>query len=480
MYKKILRDTIIYGASAVLPRLINYAFLKLFTNVLDKKAFSLYTDMYALSFLLISVLTFGLESAYFRFLYKGKNIDRNKVFSSAMISLLFIGLNFLVFGILFIKEISYVLGYSNHQEYLWMFILIIFFDVISSIPMAWLRMQRRALRYAFVRVVNVFIQALVTFWLLNEPTEFSWDFLNFSEYIKSYTDKTGCIFYANMIASMVGFICLLDILIKIRLKKFRLKIALKMLAYGTPIMLGTLAFALNENLDKILIKRWISDEINGAYAACYKIAAFMALYSTAFRLGIEPFYFKKAKDADAKRIYSELTYLFTLFGTVFFVLLWSNLNWMGPFMIGNYYQSARNIIPIVMMANLFLGIYINLSIAYKVKDQPIIGTYISLIGALITILFNLLLLLPEVNYMVSAWGTLASYGSMVVISYWWGQKNYKVNYPLTRIFLHLALGIIAGYLLGEKMKNYNIIGQLLYLCMVFFIEKSKLIKILHG
>lgn len=479
LYKKLFGDTLIYGIGAVLPRLINYGFLKLFTSVLDVEAFSLYTDMYAISFLLISILTFGLESAYFRFLYKQKNTDRNKVFSSGMLSLLFIALTFLSIGMFFVKEISERAGYDAHREYFSMFFLIIFFDTLSSLPMAWLRIHGKALRYALIRIINVCLQAFVTFWLLSGNSESLANFFSFFNGIKGYTDKTGYIFYANMLASIVSFLCLFDIILKIRFRKFRLKLALEMLAYGIPIMLGTLAFAINENFDKLLIKRWLSDEVNGAYGACYRIAAFMALYATAFRLGIEPFYFRKAKDDNAKESYSQLTYLFALFGMVFFVLLWSNLNWISHFMIGSKYQSARNIIPIIMMANLFFGIYTNLSIAYKVKDRPIIGTYISLIGALVTILSNFFLI-PQLGYMVSAWATLASYGSMMLISYWWGQKYYRINYPIKRLCGHFILGILVGYCLGEKFPYYNVIGQLLYLYVVFFMEKSTLIKILHG
>ncbi|WP_103326911.1 lipopolysaccharide biosynthesis protein [Bacteroidetes bacterium endosymbiont of Geopemphigus sp.] len=479
LYKKLFGDTIIYGIGAVLPRLINYGFLKFFTSVLDKEGFSFYADMYAISFLLISILTFGLESAYFRFVYKQKNTDRNKVFSSGILSLLFIALTFLTIVMFFVKEISYFAGYEAHREYFSMFFLIIFFETISSLPMAWLRIHNKALRYTLIRIINACLQAFVTFWLLSGNSESPADFFSFLNGIKGYTDKTGYIFYANMIASIISFLCLFDIIIKIRFKKFRLKLALEMLAYGTSIMLGTLAFAINENLDKILIKRWLSDEVNGAYAACYRIAAFMALYATAFRLGIEPFYFRKAKDANAKETYSQLTYLFTLFGTVFFALLWSNLNWISHFMIGANYQSARNIIPVIMMANLFLGIYTNLSITYKVKDRPIIGTYISLIGALVTVLSNFLMI-QQLGYVASAWGTLVSYGSMMLISYWWGQKYYRINYPVTQLCGHLILGVLVGYCLGEKFPYYNVIGQLLYLYVVFFIEKSTLIKILHG
>ncbi|XOD69503.1 MAG: lipopolysaccharide biosynthesis protein [Flavobacteriales bacterium AspAUS03] len=482
MYRKPLGQTVIYGVGAVLPKVINYFFLKLFTRVLGQGEYSLYADMYAISFIVIGFLTFGLESTYFRFLYRKKTQDRQQVFSTGAIILFLIASSFLVFGLIFLRPIAYFAGYETHREYFLMFFLIIFCDTVCTLPMAWLRVHDMLVRYSFIRLLNVLVQSFVTLYLLvllgdgrSDGSLEIW--LSPLSFITIYTDQTGYIFYANMLASVTNLLCLSSLFFKIRLKKFKCSIALKMLAYGAPIMLGTLVFAINENLDKLLIKRWISDEINGAYAACYRIAAFMGLYATAFRLGIEPFFFKKAEDPDAKRTYTELTYLFTLLGVVFYVLVCANLELIADLMIDRKYHDALDIVPIVLMANLFLGIYTNLSIAYKVTDRPIVGTYISLIGALVTVLFNLLLLWPGSSFMICAWGTLASYGIMLGVSYVWGQRNYPVPYPSGRLIMHIVLAALVSYALLKKEEIFNIIGQFLYLTGVFFFERELINKI---
>ncbi|XOD67173.1 MAG: lipopolysaccharide biosynthesis protein [Flavobacteriales bacterium Tduv] len=482
MYKKTLYQTAIYGVGAVLPKVINYLFLRLFTSTLARNEYSLYTDMYAISFIMIGFLTFGMESAYFRFLYKKETEDRRKVFSTGMIALLLISSFFLAFGFIFLTPIASMAGYEKHPEYFSMFFLIIFCDTICTLPMAWLRAHGMPVKYSIVHILNVFIQSFMITYLMvwsNERGDFELlrVFLSPLTFITKYTDKTGCIFYSNVVASLTSLICLSPLFLKIHPKKFNSSLALKMLAYGSPIMFGTLAFSINENLDKLLIKRWLSDDANGTYAACYRIASFMSLYITFFRIGIEPFFFKKAEDIDAKKTYAELTYLFTLLGNIFYVLICANLKWIVQIMINQKYHDALMIVPIVLMANLFLGIYTNLSIGYKVTDKPIIGTYISLIGALVTISFNLLLLLPEADFMICAWGTLVSYGAMLVISYIWGQKNYPVPYLINRMSIHMGLAIFTSYFLLKETGIFNVIGQFLYLTGIFFIERSQVKKI---
>lgn len=482
MYKKTLYQTAIYGVGAVLPKVINYVFLKFFTVTLACDEYSLYADMYAISFIMIGFLTFGLESAYFRFLYKKETDDQQQVFSTGIIALLLIVSFFLTFGLSFLKPIASIAGYETHPEYFSMFFLIIFCDTMCTLPMAWLRAHGMPVKYSLVRILNVLIQSFVIIYLIVWSND-DWKFellgksLSPLTFIIKYTDKTGYIFYANVVASLTSLICLSPLFLKIDSKKINSTLALKMLAYGVPSMIGTLAFAINENLDKLLIKRWLSDDANGTYAACYRIATFMSLYVTAFRLGIEPFFFKKTEDIDAKKTYAELTYLFTLLGTIFYVLICANLKWIAQIMIDQKYHDALVIVPIVLMANLFLGIYTNLSIAYKVTDKPIIGTYISLIGSLVTVSFNLLLLLPGADFMVCAWGTLTSYGAMLVTSYIWGQKNYPIPYLSNRMIIHIGLAVLISCILFKEGTIFNVIGQSLYLIGIFFIERSRVKKI---
>lgn len=479
MYKQTFYKIIIYGLTSILPKIINFIFLKLFTIELNLKEYSLYTDMYSISFLIISFLSFGLETTYLRYIYNTR-YQSDKVFSTIMITLFVINILFFFITSSFIKNIASIYGYNNHIEYFIMFLLIILCDVMSSIPMITLRINNMLIQYSLIRIFNISIQSLIIIYLFIYIHKLPYKlFLPFS-FITNYTNKTGYIFYANLIASITTLFCLLPIFFRIKIKKFNIYLAWKMLKYGFPIMLGTIAFSINENLDKIIIKRLISDEINGSYAACYKIANFMNLYIVAFRMGIEPLFFKKSESQNAKEIYSQLTYFFIIIGIIFYVLICSNLTFIAELIIDKKYYQTLSIVPIILMANIFLGIYSNLSISYKITDNPIVGTYISFIGVIITLLFNMLLLIPNINYKICAWGTLFSYLFMLIISYIWGQKNYPIDYPKIKIIIHIFLATLISYILFHLNRIFNIIGQLIYLISIFFIEKKIFIKMIKN
>ncbi|WP_185851019.1 lipopolysaccharide biosynthesis protein [Blattabacterium cuenoti] len=481
LYKKLALQTILYSIGTILPKIINYAFLKFFTKSLRREEFSLYTDMYSLSFIVIGFLSFGLENTYFRFLSKRKE-DKEIIFSTGVIIQFIITSLFLIFSIYSVNYLVSVAGYKKHPEYFFMFFLIIFFDTICILPMAWLRAHEKVLRFTMINVINIllqsfFIRYMFSFHLLKNKTSF----LSFIfEFVNSLTDKTGFIFFANMISSFSSFILITPILLKkVNIKNFNKVLAKKMLNYGIPIMLGTLSFSFNENLDKIFIKRWLSDEINGAYSACYKIASFMNLYIRAFRLGIEPFFFKKSEDYDAKYYYEEIIYLFIILGLIFYVLICGNISILVGFLIDKKYHTAISIIPIVMMGNLFLGIYTNLSIFYKIIDKPIIGTYISLIGVFVTILFNIIFIfIPHRNFLIPAWGTLTSYGSMVIVLYFWWKKNFLKFYrKIWSVILHLILSVtLVSYIFFyESRIEVSLFLQLLYIILVFLFEINNFI-----
>ncbi|WP_185857348.1 lipopolysaccharide biosynthesis protein [Blattabacterium cuenoti] len=483
MYKKLAIQTIIYSIGFIFPRIVNYAFLKFFTIFFKREEFSLYTDMYALSFIAIGFLSFGLENAYFRFLYK-KNCNKEIVFSTGVIMQLLISSFFLIISISLIRYLSSIAGYHNHPEYFFMFFLIVFFDTICILPMAWLRVNDKPLQYSAINIINILIQSFLVIYLFfcydNVYDKKTFFFFIF-KWINSFTDKIGYVFFANMISSLGNLFLILPILLKkVTIKKFNKILAMNMLNYGVPIMLGAIAFSINENLDKILIKRWISDEINGSYSACYKIASFMSLYNRIFRLGIEPFFFKKSKDSDAIYFYEEITYMFILFGLIFYVLVCGNINIFMKFLIDKKYHIAIPIIPIIMMGNLILGVYTNLSIFYKIIDKPIIGTYISLIGVFITFLFNTIFILISNNsFMIPAWGTLTSYGAMLIVLYIWGKKQFFqfCNKKIRNIIIHFLFALFIVFIIKKKIE-FSLIIQFLYLIIIFFLEKKRLIHLI--
>ncbi|WP_185851831.1 lipopolysaccharide biosynthesis protein [Blattabacterium cuenoti] len=477
-------QTIVYSIGFIFQKIINYTFLKIFTQSLKKEEFSLYTDMYALSFLVIAFLSFGLENTYFRFLSK-KTYDKEVIFSTGVFVQLFLTSFFLIISMNSIKYLVSIAGYKNHPEYFFMFFLIIFFDTICILPMAWLRTNEMALKYTIINMINILIQSIFIIYLFSFSKKSNHlNCFSIVELVNSFTDKTGYIFFSNVVSSLTNFFLVIPILLKeVSIKKFNQSLAKKMLNYGIPIMLGTIAFSLNENLDKILIKRCLSDEINGAYSACYKIASFMSLYIRAFRLGIEPFFFKKSEDPYAKNYYEEITYMFIILGLMFYVLICGNISLFIEFLIDKKYHFAIPIIPIIMMGNLFLGIYINLSIFYKTIDKPIIGTYISLIGVLVTVLFNvILIIIPNSSFMVSAWGTFTSYGSMVLVLFLWGKKKlnqfFNCKKKIWKIIIHLLMAFLLVRVTNKNKIEISLFLQFLYLIIIFLSERKFLNKII--
>ncbi|WP_185855536.1 lipopolysaccharide biosynthesis protein [Blattabacterium cuenoti] len=483
MYKKLAIQTIIYAVGSILPKIVNYIFLKFFTISLKVGEFSLYADMYSLSFLVIGILSLGLENTYFRFLYK-KDCDKETVFSTSVIIQFIINLLFFIIFLTSIDNLSYILGYYNHKEYFLMFSIIIFFDTICILPMAWLRANNRPLRHTIVNSTIIFIQSFfITYMFLCYKNSCIYKknyFFFVYEIVNSFTDRTGYIFFANTLSSLCNFFLVLPILLKkVNIKKFDILFVKKMLSYSLPIMIVSISFSVNENLDKIIIKRWGSDEINGAYSACYKIASFMNLYVKTFRLGIEPFFFRKSKDINAKYYYEEIIYLFILLGLIFYVLICGNISLFINFLIDKKYHIAISIIPVIMMGNLLLGIYTNMSIFYKILDKPIIGTYISFIGLLITLLFNLFFIfISNKNFMIPSWGTLISYGCMLIILYSWSKKKFLEFFrKINNIIIHFLFAIFIVFITYENKIGINLLLQIFYIIIVFLLEKKRLLNL---
>ncbi|WP_185873325.1 lipopolysaccharide biosynthesis protein [Blattabacterium cuenoti] len=486
MYKKLVLQTFIYSIGLILPKLVNYIFIRFFTFSLKREEFSIYTDMYSISFLIIGFLSFGLENTYFRFLYK-KNYNKNIVFSTTVIIQFFIISIFSIISINFLKKLINFTGYSNHPEYFIIFFFIIVFDTICTLPMAWLRINEKPFIYSIINFVTMITQSLFTLYMFFCYKNYIFIskkiyIISIYNFINTITNKTGYIFISNMISSFVNLILIIPILIKkVKIVNFSKSIAKEMINYSIPIMLGTISFSVNENLDKILIKRWVSDEINGAYSACYKIASFMSLYIRIFRLGIEPFFFKKSNEYNAKYYYEDITYLFILFGLIFYVIICGNIQFVKDFLINKKYHTTISIIPIIMIGNLFLGIYTNMSIVYKIMNKPFVGTYISLVGVIVTLLFSIIFIIsPNNNFLIPAWGTFMSYGSMLLILFFWSKKNYKKFCKnIKNIFIHFFIAIILVYMMNiNKILEINFIIQFTYLLIVFLLEKKRLYNLI--
>ncbi|MCF6213838.1 MAG: oligosaccharide flippase family protein [Flavobacteriaceae bacterium] len=480
--KTFLKDTFIYGIAAVLPRAINILLTKLHTNTLVSTKYAENTWYFVFAAYFIAFLTFGMETAFFRFFSKEK--EKGKIISTSFITLLCTTLLFLGFLFVFNQTLATMLGFAN-PLHLKILTLVTSLDLLVVIPYAYLRVTNQPIKFAFYKISNIIIYAFVNvFFLWFVPYAIKNNIYLPEIITKSYaqTPTVVYIFIANLIASLITFLMLLPSILKFKLE-FDTMILKKMLTYGWPIMVGSLAYITNENLDKLLLGTMIGKEDMGIYAACYKLGVFMTLYIMAFRLGAEPFFFNQAHKKNAKEIYAKILTWFTIVGALFMLLVVVYINLFASILLGKpEYYKALSIVPIILLANLFLGIYNNLSVWYKLTDKTKYGMYISIFGALITISFNLIFI-PIIGFLASAWATFFAYGAMTVISYFYGKKYYNVPYKMGKVILYVVLSTALSFTSYYYFnKNYLISTLFIFLFIAFVIvnEKKELKSILKS
>lgn len=466
-----LKDTVIYGLAIVLPRLINFLLVRLHTDVLPNEGYSENTEFYVVAAFFNVILTYGLETSFFRFF--SKNRHKDEVLSTAIITIVCSTVFFGALLFLFSTAISNALRINSHYYNFLVGITLV--DTLVVIPFAYLRVTGRPIKFALVKLINVLIIVFLNVALLS--TTFGINALKNSFEV---VEDVEYIFIANLIASIAVLILVLPYFFKVKFK-FRVAVLKDLLKYGWPIMVAGLAFVINENLDKWLLPELENEFVNGAYSACYKLAVFMTLFIQAFRMGAEPFFFNHASEANAPQTYATILKYFTIVGGAGLMLVVIYIDWLQPIFIKNEsYLLALDIVPIVLLANLCLGIYHNLSIWYKLTDRTQYGMYISVIGAIITIGVNLLFI-PKFGFMACAYATLLAYGIMMLISYFLGKKYYKVPYDIGNIILYLSLSVVFSFITYYSLDKNILIGTLflsLYLGTVFFIERHSLKQLL--
>ncbi|GEN73492.1 polysaccharide biosynthesis protein [Chryseobacterium lathyri] len=445
--------------------LLNYLFIKNINN----SDFAIFTNLYALISFVNIVLSFGFETAYFRF--SSDKDNEQKVFNTSFWFLTGLSTVFLILVLLFNQPIANVFGYEKTPEFIKWFAWIAFFDNLLVIPLAWFRFHNKPIKYTAIRVIQAVFQSIFAIALfLYIPQEFSFKL--------GLKEKVAYPFFSNLAASGLGFLLVLPIILKVKFQ-FSRDLFLQMIKYSWPVMIAGLAFMVNENFDKFIQKFIINDAEAGAYGGCYKMAVLMTLFVTAYRMGIEPFFFKQMQNENAKLTYAKVTEYFSFFASVVALGIIANVSWIKLLLVPNSsYWIAINIIPIIVIANLFFGIYYNLSTWYKVTDRTRVGTYISWTGAVITIALNFLFL-KKYGFMVSAWVTLAAYFIMMVLSYFLGQKYYPIPYRMKKISFFIILLAVFSYIIVELF-DYNFwIGNLLFLIyagILIYSEKDLLLS----
>ncbi|MDX9946352.1 MAG: oligosaccharide flippase family protein [Bacteroidales bacterium] len=457
--RTLARQTVVYGLATIVPRFLNYGVVTLFyTRIFSKTEYGVITELYAWMVFLLIVLTYGMETGFFRFSQNSR--DYEKVYSTTLISLLVTSAAFLILVNIFIGPVSAVLKYSNNPGYIRMFAAIVAIDAFAAIPFARLRRENRALLFSAIKIANVLIIIIsVVFFLLVAPGIYERSHGWFRKiYDPGY--GVGYVFLANLIGSAATLLMLLPFVI---LKKpvFDRELWKRMMAYSVPLLITGLSGSVNDTLDKVILRRMTGEEnglaIVGEYGAGYKIAVLMALFIQMFRFAAEPFFFERAKQPDSKKTYAMVMKYFII--AMLLIYLGINLYISGfQLIIGKDFRGAIGVVPIVAMAYLFYGIYINHSIWYKLNDLTRFGIYITLIGAAITVLINVLLI-PVYGYMASAWAHVASYGSMIIVSFIFAEKRFKVDYNMKQYIPYFAIAI--GMVLFGKYFSYpGIVAEL--------------------
>lgn len=456
-YKKLAGDTVIYGMSSIVGRILNWCLTPYYTFIFAPEVFGVMTNLYQYVAFLMIILTYGMETSFFRFASKSDNPE--KVYSTAVISLFTTSVIFIIPFFFFSGFVANILQYPGHSEYILWLAIILGIDALTAIPFAQLRLKNRPVRFAVIKIVNIafnivfnlFFLSLCPFLLKNNPDSFVTLF---------YSPEVGVgyVFIANLLASLTTLILLLPEMLKISFQFDKTQLKL-MLNYGFAILVVGLAGMVSQGIDKILIPFLIPESQNpmqqlGIYGANFKVAILMNVFIQAFRYAFEPFFFSRGNKKDDPKIYAVIMKYFVIFGLLIFLGMMLYID-LVKIIIDKQYHEGIKAIPLVLMANLFFGIYFTLSLWYKLTDKTRLGAYIAIAGAAITILLNVLLI-PSMGYMGSAIGGFLGFFAMMVISYFFGQKYYPVPYPVKRILTYFLISGVL-YLISLYTNSFTLV-----------------------
>lgn len=456
--KKLAAQTAIYGISSIVGRFLNYLLVPLYTYYFTPAEYGVVSEFYAYAGFLSVLLLFGFETGYFRFRDKN-NPEQDKAYSTALIFVVIINVLFLGIILLVNKSLSAALNYANHPEYVLCFALILLFDALIAIPFARLRAENRPFYFAGLQIFGISITiALSLFFIVYCPKALK---QNPSAWIAAVYDPAvgvGYIFLANLAASLFKFIALIPQLGGMR-QGFDRPLFSQMLRYSLPMVIIGFAGVVNEMLDRALLKYLLPFDaltnlkMLGIYSACYKISILMSLFIQAFRFAAEPFFFSYADKSDARKVYADVLSAFVIFCVFIFLVVTLFMDVIKHF-VGEEFRVGLGIVPILLLANLCLGIYVNLSIWYKLTNRTLMGAMVSLSGAMLTVGLNVMWI-PAFGYVGSAWATLVCYAGMMALSYLLGRQYYPVAYNLKRIFGFIALGLALFFMQRYCLKVTN-------------------------
>lgn len=477
--KKLAGQTAIYGLSSIVGRLLNYLLVPLYTRYFSTAEYGEVTTLYAYVAFLVVILTYGMETAFFRFSQNEQ--DKKSVYSTSLISLLISSAIFIILMFMNADSIANALNFDGHPEYIQWFALIVGLDAVSSISFAKLREQSKAARFALIRLLNIFINiGLNLFFIIYCPYAIKNNLpsADFVQSIYSQSIGIGYIFIANLVASIVTILLLLPEMLSASWQ-FNTQLWKKMMVFALPLMVAGLAGITNETIDRILLSHLLPSSIAasevGIYGAYYKLSIIMTLFIQTFRFAAEPFFFAQEKERNAKKVYADMMKYFIIITATIFLGVMIYYDLVQQF-IGEEFHDARGliIVPVLLLANLFLGIYYNLAVWFKLTEKTKFGAYLAIFGAVITLALNFALI-PVLGFEGSAWATLVCYFTMAVVSYFLGRKHYPIPYDLKRIGAYLGLMLLlfrlSGYVdLGMWVNTFYL---LVFVGVVFALERPK-------
>lgn len=487
--KKLASQTASYGLPTIVGRLLNYLLNPLYAYSFSTTQMGVVTSAYAyVSFLLI-FLTYGMETALFKF--SQSEIDKQKVYTTALISLIVSSFLFITLGWFFSSSIAEGVTFKGHPEYVIWFATIIGTDALTAIPFAKLREMGKAKRFAIIKTINIVVNiGLNLFFILfckrvyDAPES---DYKGFVDMVYNPSIGVGYIFISNLAASLITLLLLSPQILKIKFD-FDSVLWKKLMRYALPLLIAGLAGMVNETLDRVLLTHLIPDEKEalsqaGIYGSCYKVSIIMTIFIQTFRFAAEPFFFSHSREKDSKKTYADVMKYFVIVCSAIFLGTMMNIQWIQYFAGSAAFRTGIKVVPILLLANMFLGIFWNQSIWYKLTGQTHYGAFLTIFGAIITIVLNFYWI-PKIGYMGCAWATLICYASMMIVSYFLGNKHYPVNYDLKRILSYLGLSVTLYFISVLIKTNHTTINLVLnnlmfvgFVAVVWKMEKHNFRKL---
>ncbi|TGX87188.1 lipopolysaccharide biosynthesis protein [Muribaculum intestinale] len=439
--KSLAKDTAIYGVSSIVGRFLNWCLVPLYTRLFPEDMYGVVTYVYSIVALTLIILTYGMETGFFRFANHERYSNPDEVYSTSLTSLGFTSTLFFALVLLFLEPVSRAMECGGHESYVWMMALAVAIDAYSCIPFAYLRYKKRPVRFAMLKLVNIGLNIVLNIffllicpWLMRvAPGWVEWF------YVADF--GIGYIFLSNLIASAVTLVMLLPDIVRIPLK-FNGRLLREMLAYSFPLLVLGIAGIMNQTLDKILYPVLATSDAMaglGIYGANYKIAIVMVMFIQAFRFAYEPFIFSQSRERGDNKLqaYRDAMKYFVIFALFIFLGVMYYLDILRYFVRPDYWAGLK-VVPVIMAAEFFFGIFFNLSLWYKLTDKTVWGTWFSLLGLAVTVVLNVLLV-PRYGYMGCAWAAFCCYGVMMLASYFVGNAKYPIGYNVGRLIFYVGL-----------------------------------------